>query len=415
MAPIAIQLSPNAGFDDVLVAMKSIINFPKWWDKKLTAKLEKEFGKIYKNGYLIPINSGRVALYLILKQIGIKPGDEVILQGFTCSVVPNSIKAVGAIPIYVDIDEKYNLRPDLLKKKITSKTKAVIVQHTFGIPAEVIKIKEVAKERNIAVIEDCAHALGVSVEERRVGTFGDYSFFTFGRDKVVSSVFGGMIWCRSKSAYLGLRRKVEDLPQAPLGWSIKQALHPIIFRLFILPTYNLGLGKITVGKTLLFLLQKISLISLPVTLKEKKGLLSEKFIFQFPPVLVNLAVNQLKKLQTLNKHRVAIANYYINHLSPKFILPTKDANAIWLRFPIRHPKARELIVYLKGRGILVGDWYKQVIEPAQNLKSYYYVSGACPQAERYSSQIINLPTYINFSHTAARKLVNILNKWANTQ
>lgn len=415
MAPIAIQLSPNVDLDDVLIAVRSLVNFPRWKDKKEIEKLEKEFGSVIKTGYALAVNSGRVGLYLILKQIGVKPGDEVIVQGFTCSVVPNSIMALGATPVYVDIDKKYNLQPDLLKKKITTKTKAIIAQHTFGVPAEIKKIKNIAKLENLVLIEDCAHALGASMEKKPIGTFGDYSFFSFGRDKVISSVFGGMIWSKSESNYVQLKEMVRSLPSAPLGWSIKQALHPVFFKLLILPTYNVGFGKVTIGKVILFALQKISLISLPVTLPERKGQLEQKFIFQFPPILVNLAVNQLKKLQALNTHRVKIATSYFTMLSQKFILPAKDANAIWLRFPVRHPKAQELLMYLQKRGILLGDWYTQPVEPAQILTNYNYEYGTCPKAESYCKQIINLPTYINLSKTAASKLIKILNKWVITQ
>ncbi|NMB92373.1 MAG: aminotransferase class I/II-fold pyridoxal phosphate-dependent enzyme [Parcubacteria group bacterium] len=90
---------------------------------------------------------GRVALYAILKSLEIKPGDEIILPGFTCVVVPNAILYCGVKPIYVDIDENtFNINPNLIEEKINSKTKAIIVQHTFGIPAQMDKIIEIAKK-----------------------------------------------------------------------------------------------------------------------------------------------------------------------------------------------------------------------------------------------------------------------------
>ena len=104
---------------------------------------------------------GRVALYAILESLGIGPGDEVIMPGFTCVVVPNAVLYRGAIPIYVDIEEtSFTMDVRDIEQKITSRTRAIIVQHTYGIPAEMDAIMAVAAQAGVAVIEDCAHALG---------------------------------------------------------------------------------------------------------------------------------------------------------------------------------------------------------------------------------------------------------------
>src|SRR5581483_4013141 len=113
-------------------------------------------------------------------------------QAFTCVAVPNSVLWTGAKAIYADIDETGNLDPKDLEKKITKKTKAVIIQHTFGIAANMDAIQKVLKGKKIILIEDCAHALGASYKGKKLGTFGEFAFFSFGRDKVISSVFGGM-------------------------------------------------------------------------------------------------------------------------------------------------------------------------------------------------------------------------------
>ncbi|MFN6946977.1 MAG: DegT/DnrJ/EryC1/StrS family aminotransferase, partial [Cytophagaceae bacterium] len=109
----------------------------------------------------------------------ISQGDEVILPGFTCIVVPNAIIYLGAKPVYVDINsETFNIDPQLIEENITEKTKAIIAQHTFGIPADMDKILHIANKHNLFVIEDSCHALGSKYKGKYVGSFGDAAFFS---------------------------------------------------------------------------------------------------------------------------------------------------------------------------------------------------------------------------------------------
>ena len=101
---------------------------------------------------------GRVGLYALLKAFGIKESEEVIIPAFTCVVVPNAIIYLGAIPKYVDINkETYNTTLEHIKSKITTKTKCIVIQNTFGLSSEIEEIIAFAKEKNILTIEDCTH------------------------------------------------------------------------------------------------------------------------------------------------------------------------------------------------------------------------------------------------------------------
>src|SRR3989344_2421159 len=118
--PILISLSPNAGNDDILLALKILMSPFTWFESGAVNELESEFsnrfGKSYKT---LAVNSGRSALYLILKAMGIKEGDEVALQALTCVAVPNAVLWLGAIPIYIDIDETLGMDPINLSNKLT--------------------------------------------------------------------------------------------------------------------------------------------------------------------------------------------------------------------------------------------------------------------------------------------------------
>src|SRR5258708_1144887 len=150
--PIAIGLSPNTQKDDIILALR-LLCMPWQYVRGSAAKeLERWFRTYFKLSYAVAFINARSALYAILHCLHIKQGDEVILQAFTCVAVPNAIIATGAKPIYVDIDQSLNINPDLIEKKITKKTKAIIVQHTFAIPANMDAIGKIAQKYAIHVI-----------------------------------------------------------------------------------------------------------------------------------------------------------------------------------------------------------------------------------------------------------------------
>jgi len=122
---------------------------------------------------------GRVALYALLKAIGIHPGDEVILPGFTCVVVPNAIIYLGGKPVYADIDPKtFNIDTAKIEGKITDNTTAIIAQNTFGLSSDLDPILDIGKRYNLKVIEDCAHGYGGSYKGKANGTVADAAFFS---------------------------------------------------------------------------------------------------------------------------------------------------------------------------------------------------------------------------------------------
>ena len=407
--PIAISLSPNTEKDDVVLALKMLFSPMHWFSVNETKKLEERFagyfGKKYK---AVAVNSGRSAEYLILKALGIGSGDEVALQAFTCIAVANSVIWLKARPLYVDIDKSYNLDPKDLQKKITPHTKAVIVQHAFGIPASYEAIKKIGKKNKLVIIEDCAVALGAEYKKKKVGALGDISFFSFGRDKIISSVFGGMILCKDDKLYWRLKEERSKLSYPSPFWVIQQLLHPILFSL-ILPTYNFGYKKLTLGKALLFFFQKIKLLSKPVYSEEKSSNRPKIFPTKMPGALAALAVKQFDKLEKYNKHSNEIANLYFNELKKtKTSLPPKVTGAVWLRFPIVVKDKAKILAATRKAGILLGDWYKSCVYPAKDVRSAGYRIGSCPKAESAVKSVINLPTYPTLSKADARHIVKII-------
>lgn len=339
---ISASLSPNTEFDDVLLAVK-VLCMPWTWKRgDAVFKVEHNLGGV-------SFNSGRSALLAILKTFHVARRDEVLVQAFTCVAVPNSVIWAGARPVFVDIDETYNMDPKDVEKKITNKTKAVIVQHTFGIPAKIKEIIFIAKKHNIKVIEDFAHSMSLPLS-------GDAGFFSFGRDKVLSSIFGGL------AVGVDVKKYHETLDYPSNFWIFQQLLHPIAFSI-ILPLYRVGIGKV-----ILVILQRLRLLSYPQISEVKK----------YPNGLAILLANQLKKLDRYTKQREEIVTMYGGH-------------GALLRYPMRVENPENMIAKAKKQGILLGNWYHNVIDPFPVA----YTPGCCPRAEEAAKHIINLPTRIS--------------------
>ena len=404
--PIAISLSPNSQKDDIWQAFKTIFQPWIWKNGSSITLVEEWFKDFLGTNSIVMFNSGRSALFAILKAFDISAGDEVLLQAFTCVAVPNAILWAGAKPVYVDIDESLNIDPGLMEKSINNKTKAIIVQHTFGIPAQINLIKQIAQKYNLVLIEDCAHSLGAEFAGVKVGKFGDAAVFSFGRDKVISSVFGGTATIKSKFKMQNskLKKHHDKLRYPNSFWIFQQLLHPLVFAI-ILPLYNLNLGKL-----ILFGMQKLKLLSYPVYEQEKSGVKPEVFPRRFPNALAQLALLQLKKLGKFNKAREDNASYYYRQLGKlsTITLPVKIKGSIYLRFNILISKAEKLLSLAKERGILLGSWYRNIVDPiGVDYVKVGYKIGQCPKAEQVAQLSVNLPTYPRLTNSDLKSVVDL--------
>ncbi len=155
--------------------------------------LEEEFSKKMGIKYALAVNSCTSALISSLVAVGVGPGDEVIVPGYTFFASCAAIPAAKAIPVLVEIDDSFTLDPDDFEKKITPRTKAVIPVHMRGVPCQMDKIMEIAKKHSIKVIEDTAQSCGGTFKGKRLGTFGDCNAFSFQYHKIITTGEGGMV------------------------------------------------------------------------------------------------------------------------------------------------------------------------------------------------------------------------------
>jgi dTDP-4-amino-4,6-dideoxygalactose transaminase len=419
--PISISLSPNVEKDDVRLALNLIIRPWKWRRGKEIELLEKELAEYLGVKYAISFNSGRSSFFAILKSLNLEKESDVLLQAFTCNAAINPILWLNLNPIYVDCDkENFNIDIEDLRKKIENnpQAKILMVQHTFGLPANMDEIINIVRQNNLILIEDCAHALGAEFSGRKVGTFGKAAFFSFSRDKVISSVYGGVAITNDDKLAKTLRQAQGEFGAPNSFWIFQQLLHPILLHYFILPFYNF----FNLGKIFLVFYQWLYILSKAVHWKEKRGQKPDYFPKALPNALAILALNQFSKLDKFYFHRKRLFDYYSEQLNSStslgqanFVLPQNPTNAkqSYLRFTIKHPKAHEIIYESWHKeNILLGDWYTTPIAPFDtNLEKMHYKAGSCFNAEKLANETLNLPTHINISKQDADRIINLLKRW----
>lgn len=419
-APISISLSPNTEKDDTRLARRLIFSPWRWKSGNAAKEFEEKFKRYQNSRFAYSFNSGRSAFYAILKALELPTGSEVLIQAFTCNAVPNPILWAGLMPIYVDCEkDDFNISISDLRKKITKKSRVVVVQHTFGLPAEISEIEKIAKEHKLFLIEDCAHSLGAEYGGKKVGTSGQAAFFSFSRDKVISSVYGGMATTNDEKISDSLRSQQSEFGNPSYYWIFQQLLHPVLLNYVILPIYKL----LDLGKIFLVLSQWLHILSKAVHWREKRGKKPRYFPKKMPNGLAILALKQFGKLEKFYVRRAELAQFYYKELSggnfkisqklsPEF-LNKNGLKHSFLRFSIGHKDSHSIIYQAwHKKNILIGDWYTSPVAPDDTqLDKVMYKTGSCPIAEELSKSTLNLPTHINIKNIDARRVAEFLKQF----
>ena len=187
-------LQPDIGEQEISNVLECVTSGWISSQGRFIGVFERAFSDYLGGGHAIAVANGTVALQLGLTTLGIGRGDEVIVPDFTFGASINAIIHSGAIPVLADVDpDTWTIDLDELRKLITPRTKAIMPVHIYGQPARMDEIKEIAAEKGIFVIEDCAEALGATYKNRRVGLDGDCTCFSFFANKSITTGEGGMV------------------------------------------------------------------------------------------------------------------------------------------------------------------------------------------------------------------------------
>ena len=346
---------------------------------------------------------GRVALYAILKALEVKAGDEVILPGYTCVVVPNAIKLLGAKPIYIDnAPGTYHIDINKIPPAITPKTKAILIQHTYGIPGPINEALEMGARSGIPVIEDSAHSLGSTVNGQKIGTFGIASFFSSQWSKPYTTGLGGIALTSDNLLAEKLSQIVATMDIPPFSARAKLWLQFQVFEKFYTPQIYWR------AQSLLRLLSRFGLF---VGSSSESELAGEK------PLDHNWKMGNFQKVSGMKglqkyidflKQRKEVTAYYDSELQKHgWELPYRTGDTIFLRYPVRVSNKEIILQKAKNERIEIGTWFETPLHPVSlsDHAIFDYQIGQCPLAEKDSEQIINLPLHEWINIKEASKII----------
>jgi len=370
------------------------------------------FKQVFNACYALPFWKGRVALYAILRTLGVGVGDEVVLPGYTCVMDVNPIKYLGAKPIYVDIEPKtFNMDVNQLEAKVADKTKAIIAQHTYGYPCDMDTILEIANRKGLPVMEDCCLSLGSQYKGKITGTFGKAAYFSFQWNKPFTTGLGGMAITNDSE----LAEKLKNLCNESLYKPNKKevvmlAAQLAVYRIFIYPRTT------ALAQNLFRWLTKKGIVVGSSSSCEFEPVMAEDFFKGMSSVQARSGIRQLKKLQDNIQHRKQIAELYDELLAKKgWHGRAFDKNVIdpvMVRYPVRIKEKNRALEEAAGAEIELGSWFECPLHPIETpLEAYNYEIGMCPEAEKAAEEVVNLPVHPRVSERTAKKTVEFITRY----
>jgi dTDP-4-amino-4,6-dideoxygalactose transaminase len=190
-------------------------------------QLEREIEKYFDIPHAVACNSGTSALWIALGALGIGPGDEVIVPGYTFIASITSIIFARAIPVLAEIDDTLTLNPEDVRNKITPRTRAIMLVHMLGNPGHLDEIRKIAKQNNLFLIEDCAQAFAAQYRGKYVGSYGDVGTFSFNFYKTITAGDGGLVATADKKLY-DRAFAIHDQGHLPLRQGVEQGARTVM-------------------------------------------------------------------------------------------------------------------------------------------------------------------------------------------
>jgi len=315
-------------------------------------EFEATFTHLTGVGHAVAVSSGTAGLHLAMLALGIGVGDEVIVPSFTFIAAANAIRYVGATPVFADIDcVTLNLSPVAVEQAINSRTRAIVAVHTFGVPADMRALVELARRHHLALIEDACEALGATLDSQPIGSFGDVAVFAFYPNKQITTGEGGMVVTRDS----GLAAHMRSLRNHGRTTTDSWLQHSEI-------GYNYRLSEIA----------------------------------------CTLGIGQMRRLPAILDRREEVARAYRRHLSGEKLLTLPiddipDCRISWFVYVVRLAETftaghRDQVIHdLEHAGIVCGRYFAPIhLQPAYvDLP----VAADLPVTESVASRTIALPFF----------------------
>ena len=342
---------------EIFKKISSIVNKGNYINSTEVHKFEERFSKFIGLKYAASVGNATDAIFLSLKSLNISRGDNVVTVSHTATATITAIMRTGAKPVFVDINEDdFNLDTSKLEKKINSKTKAIIAVHLYGQSCDLKKLIKIANSFKIPLIEDCSQCTGSFFHNKRLGSLGMISCFSFFPTKNLSTIGDGGCVLSNNSKII---KKIKSLRE--YGWdNLRNSTSTGI---------NSRLDEIHAG-------------------------------------ILNI---QLKNLDTFNNERRKIAKLYNTKINNKKIvkpIENKYSYHVYHHYVIKVKERDQFLKYMKKNGIFLGIHYKLPVHKQKILSDRKFV---LPITEKISRQIVSLPIYVGLTKKLQSNIIKLIN------
>ncbi|OFZ53966.1 MAG: hypothetical protein A2428_16330 [Bdellovibrionales bacterium RIFOXYC1_FULL_54_43] len=356
---------------------------------------EERFAAVVGHSRGVTFSKARVGFYLLLKNMGLKPGGEVVITALHVADFVNVIRCAGFKPVVVDLSpDTYSIDCEDLKRKIGPQTSLIYLTHYAGFPADMDRVLEIAREAgNIPIIEDCSQAVTTTYKGHPVGSFGSAAIYSLSLIKPVCTLFGGIVLSKDQALLSALRREQEKLapaPSVPLAAEavknliLKMASNRSLFGAFVLPLLRMFAAHFD-------WLSKYQRSNKTVTLRER---LPESYFTRFTWQQAALGLSQLASLKEREEARTRSASYIYEKLSSngKFKRPRTLAgarNTFWL-FPLFVEKPLPAKISLASSGVDSAGYLLSALHQEEAFKNYGFTA---PGATRMKQHTLFVPVH----------------------
>jgi dTDP-4-amino-4,6-dideoxygalactose transaminase len=340
-------------------------------------KIQDYFSTTYGKKNILFTGDGRTALFSCLKNMGVKKDDEIIVPGYGCNTLSKTTKNI-CTPIFVDIrKETNNIDEDKISESITKKTKAILAVHLYGNPCNIKKIMDIANDKKILVIEDVAQSLHGKYDGKILGSFGDYSFFSFRFSKDITCFRGGALitndqWqnnnhFESKSESFTRLKLFLLLSAMNLSRYFPSEIYGNLKKEYLIPFFKNDSNKFK---------------------------MDEKTLFNYQLFLLSV---QLNRIDEIIKCRRSNADYYNQKLKDIVSIPVFSDNSMhsYFRYTIQTSRRNQLFNALFKQGVETDTMYDYYLAPL-------------PNAQKASEQNLNIPVHHKLKKSHIQKIVEII-------
>ena len=372
-----------------------------------TAAYEEAFARHVGADKAWAFGRGREGLFVLLRAIGVEPGDGVGVCGYTCLAVVEAVKTAAAVPVYLDVDESMCIDPEQIRGRPHGSLRAVILQHTFGWPGRLDELLDACRQIGAAVIEDCAHAFDCFWKGRRLGSVADGAIYSSQWSKPYSTGLGGMLTVNTPI----LRERVEDV--------VRREAHPAGRR----AEFVLGLERLLDG---FVRLRRAREFLHDAGLRLRENLLcrwpkrtcdcfrpTPGFVRRMGPQTAGAGLRRLQNWSQVRAQRRRNMDLIEKALSAAGLpLWPRDAKADVT--PLCYPAlvADKEGVLERGRreGLDIRGGYSSGVDPleGESLRAVGYRNGDCPRARQYVSRLVCLPAGPTFREDMLGRMIELI-------